>query len=348
MSVTVHDVARRAKVSISTVSRVLNGSAPVSQEKRERVMEAVEALGFTPNPIARSLLKHKTGTIGAVLPYITGEFFAELLCGLDEAAHMHKQVLMVSASHRLEPEFRAALQNLMHRVDGLVVMAPELDARQVLSITGQRLPVVFLNTHVDALGVFAVNFDNRGGMQALTEHVISAGYDRIAFIKGPEDARDAQERLHGFREGLHQKSIPYQEYEGDFSAERGYDAALRIMRTVPRSSAIMAANDLSALGALRALLESGLRVPEDMALTGFDDIPSTRFSTPSLSSVNVPIRILAARAVHTLVDCLKKPNTNGFVHLEPLTIKLRESTIRPDRRAALGISPSLENLFKTS
>ena len=328
MSVTVHDVARWAKVSISTVSRVLNSSAPVHADKRERVMEAVKALGFMPNPIARSLQKGKTGTIGVVFPYITGEFFAELLCGLDEAAQLHGQVLIVSASHRHESEFRAALQNLGHYVDGVVVMAPELDAGQVLTITGKHLPVVFLNTHINSMDVFAINFDNFGGMRALTEHLLEAGHDRIAFVKGPARACDAQERLRGFREGLGDRAQAL-EYEGDFSAECGYEAAVQIMRTVPRPSAIMTAYDLSALGALRALLERGVRVPHDMALSGFDDIPSARFTTPSLSSVNVPIRALAARAVNTLVAFAHGTGTKHQVHVEPLTVRPRESTIVP-------------------
>ena len=347
MSVTVHDVARRANVSISTVSRVLNGSAPVSAEKRKRVVEAVEELGFTPNPVARSLLKRKTGTIGAVLPYITGEFFAELLCGLDEGAQVHEQVLLVSASHRHEPEFRAALQNLVPRVDGIVVMAPELDAKQVLAITGERLPVVFLNTNVDSENVSAVNFDNCGGMRELTSSLRSTGRDRIAFVKGPEDAHDAQDRLCGFRDGLGD-SVQYQEYEGDFSAECGYEAAMKVLHTTPRPNAIMAANDLSALGALRALLECGVRVPDDMALTGFDDIPSARFATPSLTSVNVPIHALAAQAVDKLMATLQGTATNYHVHLEPLSIHARESTAASLRRYVESDEVGLENLFINS
>ena len=333
MRVTVHDVAKRAGVSISTVSRVLNGSAPVSDDKARRVAEAADALRYTPNPAARSLLKRRTGTIAAVLPFISGEFFAELLCGLDGAAQTHAQMLLVSASHRHAAEYRTALQDLVFRSDGLIVMAPELEAGQVLAMTGKRSPVVFLNTRVEAGQAPAVNFDNYGGMRSITEHVVAAGNERIAFIKGPDKAHDARERLRGFRRGLAGRALG-SEYDGDFSAQAGYEAATRILRTVPRPDAIVAANDLSAIGALRALLERGIRVPGDMALAGFDDTPSARYATPSLSTVHVPIRALARRAVDVLICCMDEADMPSDIHVEPLNVQIRESTC--PRNTALG------------
>ncbi len=332
MRVTVHDVARRAGVSISTVSRVLNGSARVSEDKCRRVAEAAKALKYSPNPAARSLLKRRTGTIAAVLPYISGEFFAELLRGLDEAAQTHAQMLLVSASHRHAAEYRTALQNLVYRSDGLIVMAPELATGQVLAITGKQFPVVFLNTRVDAGQAPAVNFDNFGGMRSITEHVVAAGRERIAFVKGPDKAHDAMERLRGFRRGLGDR-MHASEFEGDFSAQAGYEAAVQVLRSVPRPDAIVAANDLSAIGALRALLERGVRVPEDMALAGFDDTLSARYATPSLSSVHVPIRALARRAVDLLIGCVNGANASAEFHLEPLNVVFRESTA-PRKNAA--------------
>ncbi len=330
MGITIHDVARRAGVSISTVSRVLNNTTPVSEDKRQRVMEAVHALGYSPNPAALSLLKRETGTVGVVLPYISGEFFAELLIGLDATVQQHDYLLMVSASHRHEPEFRVALKSMFRRVDGLLIMAPELTAEVVHQLLQEDLPVVFMNTPAHS-GVFDVfNFDNYGGMYAMTRHLLERGHRRIAFIKGPDGAHDAQDRLRAYRDALaHFGGVvsPTLEFEGDFTIECGHEAAGHILRCAPRPTAIIGANDQSAQGALRVLLKAGVRVPEETALAGFDDIPSARFIMPSLSTVRVPIRMLATRAIERLMVKVKGESRPGIEqHSLTLELVLREST----------------------
>lgn len=303
MDPTIHDVARRADVSISTVSRVLNNSAPVGEDKRRRVLQAVKDLQFTPNPAARSLLGQATGTIGAILPHITGEFFADLLSGLDEGIKQHDYLLMVSASRRLEHDFIAALRGMYRRVDGLVIMAPELSAERVLTLTGSAVPVVFLNTHSTTPGMLSVNFDNRDGMVKIARHIADRGHKRAAYIGGPNDAFDAQERQQGFLETV-PDGLKVMHYSGDFSFECGYENGQKILSSSPRPTVIVAANDLSALGAMRALLENGVSVPDEIAVTGFDGTRSAHFSTPSLTTVNVPIGQLAANAVELLVNQL--------------------------------------------
>lgn len=324
MHVTVHDVARHAKVSISTVSRVLNGSARVAADKKNRVLDAVRALGYIPNPAARDLVRRKTGTIGALLPHITGEFFAKILAGLDSAAQDHNRLLVVSASHRHASQFSDALRGLQRRVDGLVIMAPELEAEEVLAMTGPGIPTVFLNTRSKDPNIHAFDFDNHGGMSAMTRLVLEAGHEHIAFVMGPDQAHDAQERLMGFRHALTPGTHTV-EIAGDFSSERGHDAAVSILQTAPQTTAIIAANDLSALGVLRALLERGIDVPGDMIVTGFDDISSARFAMPSLTSVHVPIRQLTKQAVCHLVSLINGPIA-PVRHMEQLNLSLREST----------------------
>lgn len=303
MDPTVHDVARRANVSISTVSRVLNNSAPVSEDKRRRVLQAIKDLQFTPNPAARSLLGQSTSTIGAILPHITGEFFADLLSGLDEGIKHHNYLLMVSASRRLEHDFIAALRGMYKRVDGLIIMAPELSAERVLTLIGSSVPVVFLNTHSTTSGMLSVNFDNRDGMVKIARHIADRGHKRAAYIGGPNDAFDAQERQQGFLETV-PDGLKVMYYSGDFSFECGYENGQKILSSSPRPTVIVAANDLSALGAMRALLENGVNVPDEIAVTGFDGTRSAHFSTPSLTTVNVPIGQLAANAVELLVNQL--------------------------------------------
>ena len=333
MHVTVHDVARLANVSISTVSRVLNGSARVNDDKKIRVEEAVKALGYIPNPAAQSLVGHKTGTIGALLPHITGEFFAELLSGLDAGAQMQENLLLVSASHRHASQFSDALLSLQRRVDGLVIMAPELNAEDVLAMINPELPVVFINTRSSDSDAHTFNFDNYGGMLAMTRHIIEAGHDHIAFVRGSDGAHDGQDRLRGFRDALSDNIRPV-EVDGDFSAEGGYEAASTILRIAPKTTAILAANDLSAMGVLRALLKHGVNLPGDMSVTGFDDIPSARFAMPSLSTVHVPIRQLTIQAVRHLAGLIDGPAPSAQ-HMQQLDLSIRESSTSNFKPASL-------------
>lgn len=325
---TVHDVAHHAKVSISTVSRVINDSAPVSAEKKERVIAAIKALKFTPNPAARRLLGLASRTIGVILPYITGEFFADLLHGLDTTAKQHDYLLMVSSSRRLETDFIAAFESMNRRVDGMVIMVPELTADRVLSVVNPVFPFVFLNTRSRDQKINTVNFDNYGGMADVARHISDLGHKRIAFIRGPADAFDAQQRRQGFLEAA-PSELEILEYPGDFSFENGYDTAQEILRLRPRPTAIVAVNDLGALGALRALLENGVSVPDEIAVTGFDGTKSADFATPSLTTVNVPIGVLAAKAMDILIHRIAGvPADELHCPVMPLELIPRESSIR--------------------
>ena len=330
MGVTIRDVAQHAGVSISTVSRVLNQTAPVNPEKHRRVMTAVDALGYRPNPVAISLLKQSTGIVGVVLPSISGEFFAELLLGLDDTVQEHGYLLLVSASDRHEAEFKAALKSISRRVDGFLIMAPEITPKVAHELLEEDIPVVFVNTPVydEMFDVF--HFDNYGGMYALTSHLLERGHQRIAFIKGPTAAYDAQDRLRAYRDAMRQLGGEYVEaleFDGDFSAECGYRAAQLLMQSDTQATALIGANDLCAQGALRYLLLAGVRVPEDMALAGFDDIPSARYSTPSLTTVRVPIRNIAMQVVHHLIARISDPDAcSRRHHCHPVQLVIRESS----------------------
>ncbi|MEO0560165.1 MAG: LacI family DNA-binding transcriptional regulator [Bacteroidota bacterium] len=303
MSATIHDVARQAGVSISTVSRVLNGTSPVKEEKRKLVLEAAEMLGYVPNPAALSLLNKRTGGIGVVLPFVTGEFFSELLSGLDETAQSLESFLIISTSHSRPTEFRKAVLALDKRVDGLVVMAPALDVEEASSLVSPDTPVVFINTHAGEVGADVFNFDNFGGARALTRHLLEDGHERIAVVRGPETAWDAQERVRGYRSAMRDAGFSTDglEFEGGFTRGDGYTAAESILRTTPRPTAILAANDYCAFGALSALRDAGIEVPREMSVCGFDGLTSSQYAAPPLTTVQVPIREIGHRAIRQLV-----------------------------------------------
>jgi len=299
MSVTIHDVARRAGVSPSTVSRVLNGTSPVREDKRQLVLEAAEALDYTPHPAALSLLSKRTGGLGVLLPFVGGDFFAELLSGLDEAAQELGLFLTISTSHRRHDEFRRAIHALDRRVDGLIVMAPDLDPGEAATILRTDTPVVFLNTDTQGLAADTFNFDNVGGMRALTRHLLDLGHERVAFVAGPA-ASDAAERLQGYRDVMREAGLDVRVVEGGYTRQAGFAAASALLADGPLPSALVCANDYCAFGAMSALHQAGIDIPGEVAVGGFDGVASAQYAVPPLTTVRVPIREIGDRAVRRL------------------------------------------------
>ncbi len=301
---TIRDVARRARVSISTVSRVLNNSAAVDEEKRKRVVAAARDLDYVPNPAARSLLGQSTGGIGVLLPYIAGEFFSDFLHGIDRYTSENGYYLIVSSSHRSLTEFRAVISGLNRRVDGLIVMSTEIPARTVRGWLPAGMPIQFVNTEVDQDETESFNFDNRDGAVQMTEHLIAQGHRRIAFLSGPPSSYDALRRLDGYRSTLQAHGIAFDPalvLPGDFTLDSGVQAVPALLALDPRPTALFAANDLSAYGVQSALRDAGLSVPEDIALAGFDDSLLARMSSPTLTTVHVPVREIGLAAIERLV-----------------------------------------------
>ena len=315
MSANIHDVARRAGVSISTVSRVLNDTAKVNEEKRARVVEAAAELNYTPNLAARRLLSRSTGGIGVLLPFITGEFFSRLIDGVDEMAHEHGLFLMVSATHRSPDEFERLLREAGSRTDGLIVMATDIEPEALADLLPKEAPVVLLNTQPASDGIFAdhaldeVRFDNYGGAYAVGEHFVEQGFQRFAVVRGPEKAYDADERVRGFFDALRDHDLDADEtpvFEGDFSQEMGYQLGKQIATLDPLPHAVFASNDLGAVGVVLGLHEAGLHVPSDLAVAGFDDVPMARYTLPPLTTASVPVREIGARAAELLIRRIRR------------------------------------------
>jgi LacI family transcriptional regulator len=299
MPATIKDVARAAGVSVATVSRAMNGADNVLPETRQRILEAAKALRFTPSGAARSLITRRTDTIGALLPDLHGEYFSELIRGIDQAARARGLHLLVSSSHGDADEAAAALRAMNGRVDGLLVMSPHADGEFLALNLPGRLPAVLVNTGIDLQGHARFVVDNFGGAQAMTRHLGAGGRKRVAFIAGPQANHEAQERLRGYRAGLRpgQREIVL---EGDFNEESGGAAGRRIAQMKPRPDAVFAGNDMMAIGCMAALAEAGLRVPDDVAVGGFDDIPIARYLAPPLTTIRVPIAALGAAALDAL------------------------------------------------
>ena len=326
---TIKDVAREAGVSVATVSRVFNESGPVSEETRRRIREVAARLQYAPHAGARSLITSKTNTIGVLLPDLYGEFFSEVIRGMDQAAQRRGYHLLVSGSRDAREEIEAALVAMRGRVDGLIAMSPHLDPPALVANVPPSVPVVLLNCVVDAQNYDALTIENRAGAYAMVRHLATLGHQRVAIIRGAEGNYDATERLLGYRDALRDLSLAARaewEVPGDFTEASGYRAIAPLLALRDRPTAIFAANDAMAIGALSALREVGLRVPDDMAVAGFDDIPLARYMSPPLSSVHVAIAELGARGVETLLHAIDSKNMHTRAHQQlPTALVIRRS-----------------------
>ncbi len=321
---TIKDVAREAGVSVASVSRALNDKGPVREETRRRIRRVVEKLRYVPHGVARSLITRKTHTLGVLLPDLFGEFFSELIRGIDLAARQRGYHLIVSGSHGDRAETQAVLRAMRGRVDGVIVLSPDLDVETLETNLPSGFAAVLLNA--DGRGAFdSIRIDNFGGAQAMVRHLLDLGHRRLVFVTGPSRNHDAQERLRGYRRGMARVGARPLTVPGDFREEAGYGAAARILRLKPLPTAVFAANDAMAIGLLCAFRERQIRVPEEIALAGFDDIPIARFITPPLTTVRVPIADLGARATARLLHALEKGESDRRSETVPTTLIARAS-----------------------
>ncbi len=326
--VTIKDVAREAGVSVATVSRVWNDADFVSPETRQRVAEVAARLGYSPHGAARSLITRTTFALGVLLPDLYGEFFSEIIRGIDHVVRAAGYHILVSSSHESKDEIDAALRSMRGRVDGMIIMSSDLEAQRTLRTLQGSFPVVLLNGDAESKAFDTITIENHEGARAMTRHLVARGHRRIAMIAGPERNHDAAERLRGYRTTLTENRIELDEslvVQGDFSELSGHLAVTQLLALESRPTAIFAANDSMAIGALSALRENDLRVPHDMAVAGFDDIPLARYMNPPLSTVHVDISQLGARAAALLLLSLQK-NGRPHQHLQlSTTLVIRAS-----------------------
>jgi len=304
---TIKDVAREAKVSVASVSRAMNGGSGVTAATSLRIREAADRLQYIPHAAARMLITRRTNTIGALLPDLYGEFFSELIRGIDLAARARGLHLLVSSSHDGVAEAATAVRSMQGRVDGLLILSERVDAAFLRANLPKDLPVVLLNSPVKSTAHDVLNVDNYAGAYAMVKHLIKAGHRSVAFISGPAGNFDSKQRLKGYRAAMAKYAPEAQltTIAGDFNEESGYQAGLQLKAMAHRPAAVFAANDMMAVGCLAAFKEAGLRVPQDIAVAGFDDIPIARYVSPPLTTVRVRIVDLGRRALEQLADLLE-------------------------------------------
>jgi len=305
----IKDVARKAGVSIASVSRVMNDHDNVREETRARVLAAVRTLRYVPHSGARSLITHRTHAIGVLLPDLYGEFFSEIIRGIDTVARERNLQLLLSSVHGDAAEVAAAMRAMRGRVDGLLVMSPHVDTALLDLNIPSTLPIVLLNNPLSDTHHSTVTIDSYRGARVMVRHLLSRGHRRIVHIAGPELNFDSQERLRGFSDEM-AASVPDVTpvvLEGNFSEKSGYQAGRRLSARGERPDAVFAANDVMAVGCLLAFRGAGVRVPEDVALAGFDDIPVAALVSPALTTMRVRIADLGRSALSHLMLSIESP-----------------------------------------
>jgi LacI family transcriptional regulator len=313
---TIRDVARQANVSISTVSHVINDTRFVAPATRERVLEAIRDLNYKHNRIASSLRNQKTQTFGVLLPNSANPYFAEVLAGIEDAAYAHNYNIILGNAHD-DPEREISyVQVLLSRqVDGILLISTGAH-QQSLELTAEsNTPVVLVDRSAHVDGVDEIFTDNLGGGRVATEAVLALGHRRIGCVTGPSFLTPSAERVEGYRQALANFDAPDVVQEdalivaGDFQHHGGYEAGKQLLALDERPTAIFACNDLMAVGVMSAAHEAGLRVPEDLSVIGYDNIPLAGYSSPRLTTVGQPAKALGSLAVERLFARISNPDS---------------------------------------
>jgi LacI family transcriptional regulator len=328
---TLEKIAQLANVSRSTVSRVINDDPNVNEETRQRVQKVVQQLNFQPNQAARSLAGGRTRILGLVIPQGVSRLFSDpyfpiLIQGVSSACNANDHTVMLWLA---EPEYeRRMISQVLHNglIDGVIISSVLLDDPLVKALIESHLPFILIGRHPSDENASYVDVDNATSAREIVGHLLRRGRRRIGIITGPRNMIAGVDRLEGYLAALRERGLttePDLIAESDFTEAGGYEAAYQLLPYQP--DAIFAASDTMALGALRALRQAGLRVPQDVALAGFDDMPFAAHTQPPLTTVRQPILRTGAVAAETLIDMIENPSQPPRRILLPTELVLRES-----------------------
>lgn len=302
---TIRDVAKQAGVAPITVSRVINNSGYISRETRDRVEAAIAELQYVPNSLARSLRSKQTKTIALVLTDITNPFFTTMARGVEDIANKQKFNVIFCNTDESEAKQHEYLTILLQKqVDGILLVPAQSKAEPVKLIQQQGVEVVVVDRRVPYSQVDVVRTDSEKGAYQLTQYLLNLGHKEIAILTGPHQVSTAIDRVSGYRRALIEAELKVKECficYGEFTQAGGYEMMRRVLALAKRPTAIFAANNFIALGALRAFHDAGLRAPEDIALVAFDDLPPSLIIDPFLTAASQPSYEMGQRAAELLL-----------------------------------------------
>lgn len=324
------DVAERAGVSITTVSHVVNETRPVSDELRQRVLAAMDELGYQPNRLARSLRCGETHTIGIVVPDSANPFFAEVARGIEDTSFEHRySLILCNSDGDLEKELFYTNVLTEKQVDGILFVAAGVSTEHIRALQERGMPVVVVDREIPSVSVDEVLTDNARGGWLAARHLLELGHHRFGCITGPSNLTPSAERVTGCRQALGEAGIPVEErliVKGDFQYESGYQAARQLLAMDDPPTAIFACNDLMAVGAISAAVELGRKVPDDLSVVGFDDVRLASFTNPPLTTVVQPKYEMGVIAATMLLERMRNCDMPPRRRMFDTTLVIRQST----------------------
>ena len=302
---TIKDVAKIAGVSVGTVSNVLNELETVTEKNKIKVMETIKALGYKPNKIAASLSKKKTMNIGLIIPDVSSPFYSDLIKGVTENLDVHGyNVFLCGSGNDIKKESKILKDLVSMWIDGIILIPVYSDKRDVSEIKKIDAPMVLVNREIDGITKDIVIFDNFGGAYEATDFLIKNNHKKIVILNGPKYSKPFEDRLLGWKASMEEHDLYKKNlvFYGDFSVESGYEMMLRSLNNLKKIDAVFASSDLIALGALNALEENNIKVPDDISIIGFGDIYLSKFLKPSLTTIRRPFYNIGKTAVLILLE----------------------------------------------
>lgn len=327
--VTIRDVAAKAGVSTSTVSHVVNNTRFVRDETRERVEQAMQELQYQPNRLASSLRSRKTQTLGVLMPNSANPYFARILAAIEERSYERGYNVIIGnvSNPQREEEYLAVM--LSKQIDGMLLISTGNFAHSIDRLKDVDIPVVLVDRPPQRDDIDVVMADNHDGGKTATQYLLDLGHRDIACITGPAHLITSTARRDGYIQALHEANIeplPHWIVSGDFDHESGYRAALQILQQQDqRPTAIFASNDMMAIGAMRAVNELGLTIPDDISLIGFDNISLSAYTLPPLTTIEQPVDAMGAEAVEKLLYRIDHPDKNYQRDTLPVQLITRQS-----------------------
>ncbi len=331
MSITIKDVAHQAGVSISTVSRVINNSKPVSNDIRQRVLEIIEETGYTPNPVARSLVMKKSQLIGVIVPDISNFFIGEILNGIEEIGKMYTyDILLCNTYGDLDQELRYLKLLKGKQVEGIVLMTWDLQDKIIDYLADFEVPVVLINRNTSRLDIPSVSIDNFQASYDMTKYFIENGHKEIGLIRNSQDSNAfCMDQYSGYKKALEENGIEINEsliQFGNFKLERAYEIVKEWILADILPTAIFATSDMMAIGAMNCLLDHGFQVPNDVSVTGFHDTKLASFYRPTLSTIRQPLYDMGAVAIRMIIKKIEKMEIHQKAVILPHELIVRKSS----------------------
>jgi len=320
MTITIKELAEKCGVSIATISRAMNDDPKVKKVTKEKILATAKKLNYNPNLLARSFVTKKSNIIGLVMPDIFGEFFMEIIHGVDEVCYLNKYYTMVASSHS-KRSTAEAIVDFMSRgiVGGMILMTPAIDDEVRKILRGNQLPIVVISGQREFEHSDSISIDNYYGAYYLVEYLIKVKkIKKIAHISGPMNNNDAIQRQRGFINAMEDNGVNVNKHwiiEGDFTTFGGQTASTKLLKMPDRPEVIFAGNDMMAIGCYVTARELRLNIPVDFGVVGFDDIFVSQFLNPRLTTARVPTFNLGKEAAKTLINRMNSSEQNKYEHI---------------------------------